>query len=332
MGKKLGKLTNRELEEIVLKGIGKKRDDVVMRPGIGIDCGGIRVGDDVVVLSTDPITAASANAGTLAVHVCCNDAASAGAEPVGLLLTIMAPPDTRLDDIKQIVSDAQEAAQELNVEIIGGHTEFTDAVNRIVLSATVIGKAEGGKYFSAGGAQEKDAIILTKYAGMEGTSIIVSDFRELVEEVLTPQEIEGAIALGNEISVVKEGLLSRGLPVTAMHDVTEGGVLGALHEMCTASGIGALINLDKVQVLNATAKICGKLGLDVFRLISSGCMLIAASDGKAVVDALMSNGVPAYIVGQSKAGDIMAVRGGVPFEVEPPDKDELYKIISMSST
>ena len=68
--------------------------------------------------------------------------------------------------------------------------------------------------------------------------------------------------------------------------------MGALHEMCTASGIGALINLDKVQVLNATAKICGKLGLDVFRLISSGCMLIAASDGKVVVDALMSNGVP----------------------------------------
>ena len=328
MDKKLGKLTNRELEEIVFSGMSKKRDDVVMRPGIGIDCGGIRVGDDVVVLSTDPITAASANAGTLAVHVCCNDAAASGAEPVGLLLTIMAPPDAKLSDIKKIVDDAQHAAGKLNVEIIGGHTEFTDAVNRIVLSATVIGKAAGGKYFSAGGAREGDAIILTKYAGMEGTSIIASDFRELIEDVLTEQEMAGAIALGNEISVVKEGLLARELPVTAMHDVTEGGVLGALHEMCTASGVGALINLDKVKVLNATAKICGKLGLDVFRLISSGCMLIAASDGKAVVDGLMQNGVPAYVVGQFKAGgSIMAVKGGIPSEVEPPDKDELYKII-----
>ena len=328
MEKKLGKLTNRELHEIVLNGIGKRRCDVVMRPGIGIDCGGIKVGNDVIVLSTDPITAAGKNAGTLAVHVCCNDAAAAGAEPVGLLLTIMAPPDAGLADIRQIVNDAQHTAGKLNVEIIGGHTEFTDAVNRIVLSATVIGKAEGGRYFSADGAREKDAIILTKYAGMEGTSIIASDFGHLIDDILTPQEIEGAVALGSEISVVKEGLLARNLPVTAMHDVTEGGVLGALHEMCTASGIGALIDLSKVKVLDATAKICGKLGLDVFRLISSGCMLMAASDGKAVVDELLKNGVPAYVVGQFRAGNIMAIKGGIPFEVSPPDKDELYKIIS----
>ena len=328
MNGKLGKLTNKELEEIVLSGIGKKREDVVMRPGIGIDCGGIKVGDDVVVLSTDPITAAGHNAGTLAVHVCCNDAAAAGAEPVGLLLTIIAPPETPLEDIKKIVGDAQHEAEKLNVEIIGGHTEFTDAVNRMVLSATVIGKAEGGKYFSADGARAKDAIILTKYAGMEGTSIIASDFRHLIEDVLTESEIEGAVALGGEISVLKEGLLARKLPVTAMHDVTEGGVLGALHEMCTASGVGAVINLDKVKVLDATAKICGKLGLDVFRLISSGCMLIAASDGKAVVDEMLKNGVPAYIVGQFREEGITALKGGVPFEVEPPGKDELYKVIS----
>lgn len=328
MNKKLGKLTNCELEEIVLSGIGKKRNDVVMRPGIGIDCGGIKVGDDVVVLSTDPITAAGKNAGTLAVHVCCNDAAAAGAEPIGLLLTILAPPETSLDDIKTIVTDAQREADKLNVEIIGGHTEFTDAVNRIVLSATVIGKAADGKYFSADGAQDKDAIILTKYAGMEATSIIAADYRHLIEDILTEQEITGAVALGKEISVIKEGMLARNLPVTAMHDVTEGGVLGALHEMCTASDIGALINLDKVKVLNATAKICGKLGLDVFRLISSGCMLIAASDGKAVVDSLVENGIPAYVVGQFKRGNIMAVRGGVPFEVQPPEKDEIYKVIS----
>ncbi len=331
MEKKLGKLTNRELEEIVLSKIGKKRDDVVMRPGIGIDCGGIKVGNDVVVLSTDPITAAGKNTGTLAVHVCCNDAAAAGAEPIGLLLTIMAPPETELSQIKEIVSDAQTAAEKLNVEIIGGHTEFTDAVNKIVLSATVIGKAADGKYFSASGARNKDAIILTKYAGMEGTSIIASDFRELIDDVLSPQEIEGAIALGKEISVLKEGLMARELPVTAMHDVTEGGVLGALHEMCTASGVGALINLDKVKVLTATAKICGKLNLDVFRLISSGCMLIAASDGSAVVDEMMANGIPAYIVGQFKPGNIMAVKGGIAFEVMPPDKDELYKVIASTS-
>ncbi|MCK5129817.1 MAG: AIR synthase family protein [Clostridiales bacterium] len=322
----IGKLTNKQLEEIVLSEIGARRDDVVMRPGIGMDCGAIKIGDDVCVLSTDPITAASKNAGTLAVHVCCNDAASAGAEPIGLLLTILAPPDASVDDIKKVVSDAQSAANKLNVEIIGGHTEFTDAVNRMVISATVIGKAENGKYFSAQGAKEDDAIIITKFAGMEGTAIIAADHRDKIEDILSQEEINGAIKLSEEISVVKEGLLARNLPVTAMHDVTEGGILGALHEMCTASNIGALINLDKVVVLNITRKICEKLDLDVYRLISSGCMLMSASDGKVVADALNENGIPACVVGMFKGKTIMAAKDGVTFEVAPPDKDEIYKI------
>ena len=330
MEKKLGKLTNRQLEEVVLSKIGIKRNDIVMRPGIGMDCGAVKIGDDVCVLSTDPITAASENAGTLAVHVCCNDVASTGAEPIGLLLTIMAPPDSDLDDIKKVISDAQNAADKLNIEIIGGHTEFTDAVNRMVISATVIGKAENGKYFSAQGANEGDVIIITKYAGMEGTSIIAADFRHLLNDILTDRELSEAIALSEQISVVKEGLLAKNLPVTAMHDVTEGGILGALHEMCTASEIGAEIDLDKVPVLNITQKICSKFDIDVFRLISSGCMLIAASDGKKTVDSLISNGVSACIIGKFKKGNIIAVKDGVSFEVEPPERDELYKISSIS--
>lgn len=328
MEKRIGKLTNKQLEEIVLNEIGTRRDDVVMRPGIGMDCGAIRMGDDVCVLSTDPITAATENAGTLAVHVCCNDAASAGAEPVGLLLTIMAPPDGDVSDIKKIVADAQKAANSLNVEIIGGHTEFTDAVNRIIISATVIGKAKGDNYYSAMGANEGDAIVVTKYAGMEGSAIIAADYKERVEDVLTDEEITGAISLSKQISVVKEGMLAKEMGVTAMHDVTEGGILGALHEMCSASKIGALINLDKVPVLNITRKMCNKLDINVYRLISSGCMLIAAKDGKVVVDRLMSEGIPASVVGKFKRGNIMAMQSGRVFEVEPPDRDELYMVMS----
>jgi hydrogenase maturation factor len=327
MEKRIGKLTNKQLEEIVLNQIGKKRSDVVMRPGIGMDCGAIKVGNDVCVLSTDPITAATENAGTLAVHVCCNDAASAGAEPVGLLLTIMAPPDGEVSDINKIVSDAQKTANELNVEIIGGHTEFTDAVNRTIISATVIGKAKNGKFYSAQGANEGDAIIVTKYAGMEGSAIIAADFKDKVQDILTEQEIKGAVSLSEQISVVKEGMLANELSVTAMHDVTEGGILGALHEMCSASDIGALINLDKVPVLNVTRKMCARLNIDVYRLISSGCMLIAAKNGKEVIDRLMSEGIPASIVGKFKRGNIMAMKSGKIFEVDPPDKDELYKLM-----
>ncbi len=84
-----------------------------------------------------------------------------------------------------------------------------------------------------------------------------------------------------------------------MHDVTEGGVLGALWEMARASGCGVLVEREKVPVLPVTRKICARLALDPLRLISSGSMLMTASDGAAVAGGLIAAGVPAVGIGRT---------------------------------
>lgn len=323
---KLGKLTNEELNRLVLQGIQAERPDVVLRPGIGLDCGGVAFGEEVCILSTDPITAAEGGAGALAVHICCNDVAAAGAEPVGMLLTIMAPPDACREDIARVVAEAQEAASRVGVEIVGGHTEVTDAVNRMVLSATVVGRAPRDRFFSAAGARPGDAILMTKWAGMEGTAILAHDFADRLSSVLTPEELQGARALTQTLSVVPEGLLARNLPVTSMHDITEGGVLGAVWEMAEASGCGALLNLDHIPVLKVTRRACAHLGLNPYRLISSGSMLMTASDGAAVAEALLGEGIPASIIGCVTQEGIQALTDGQAYPVEPPGSDELYKV------
>jgi hydrogenase maturation factor len=192
----VGKLTNEQLKQVILSGITPTRDDVVLRPGIGVDCGAIRAGGRICVFSSDPITAASQDAGKLAVHVSLNDVAAAGAEPVGLLLTVMAPPGTAPARLGELVRQAQEESAALNVEIIGGHTEFTDAVTRIVLCTTAIGLADvDGRVFSAAGAKPGDELVLTKWAGMEGTAIIASDLPEFAAAHLTAEEAEFARGL-----------------------------------------------------------------------------------------------------------------------------------------
>lgn len=323
---RIGKLSNQDLENMIISRIEPFRDDVLLRPGIGVDCGGVQMDGDVCILSTDPITAASKDAGRLAVHVSCNDAAAAGAEPVGLLLTMLIPTDMELDEVGAVFQQAQECAQSLNVEIIGGHTEVTDAVNRLVINATVIGRAADGKYFSAQNAQNGDAIIVTKFAGMEGTAIIAADYPHLLENILNEKEMKRCGSLAHEISVVREGLLARELPVTAMHDVTEGGVLGAVWELCSASGMGALISLDKVPVLRETRLVCNALGLDPLKLISSGCMLMTSPDGAHCVNELKMQGIVATVIGKVKPGNVLATQGGQTHVVDPPDKDEIYRL------
>lgn len=324
----VGKLTNEQLAQVILSGLTPQRDDVVLRPGIGVDCGAIQSHDRVVVFSSDPITAASADAGRLAVHVSCNDVAAAGAEPVGLLLVVLAPPGTPTDTLGDIVRQAQQAAASLGVDILGGHTEFTDAVTRTVLCTTAIGLApEGGQVFSSAGARPGHALVLTKWAGMEGTAIVASDAPDFAASVLNAEEMELARSLADRLSVVPEGRMAAGIGVTAMHDVTEGGVLGAAWEMAQASLCGVRVDADQVPVLDITRKLCAARGVEPLRLISSGCMLMAAADGPAAVAALNAAGIPAGVIGTFTEDECEVLRAGAAGPMDPPAADELFKLL-----
>ncbi len=90
----IGKVPNDILKEIILNKIRCCRDEVLIRPKIGEDCAAVDFGEYACVMSTDPITGAVNEVGRLAVHISCNDVASCGVEPIGLLATILAPPGT----------------------------------------------------------------------------------------------------------------------------------------------------------------------------------------------------------------------------------------------
>lgn len=131
---KEGKLDFEDLRNIILNNKTIKRKEVKIRNDVGEDCSIIDFGEYEGIFSTDPITGASENVGKLAVHINCNDIASAGGEPIGILVTILAPTSSTLQEINEIMKEINEEAAKINVEIIGGHTEVTSAVNKMVIS------------------------------------------------------------------------------------------------------------------------------------------------------------------------------------------------------
>ncbi len=182
---RLGKLDNDELERLVLKKFQKTRSESLQAPQVGEDCAWLDLGGDLAVFSCDPITSASiAHLGRLSVHVNCNDAAAAGAEPVGLLVTLLAPPSITREQIGRIADDLAAAARDAGVDIVGGHTEVTDAVTRPVTNTAVVARCPRARRMR--GLQAGDDVVMTKWAGLEGTAIIVEDFEktEKVNELL----------------------------------------------------------------------------------------------------------------------------------------------------
>jgi len=309
---KIGKLTNEQLQQSVLSILRPMRSEVLLRPGIGEDCAALSFGDRLCVVSTDPVTAAQKDLGRLAIHISCNDAASSGAEPIALLLTLMAPPRSNVAEIEQIMRQALETAQSLNVEIIGGHTEITDAVTRPVISSTVLAACPRDGLIKSAGGKIGDDLIMTKCAGLEGTYIITSDLAKRAVEILGAKDHAFCLELCKDISVVPEGLLAAKNGAHAMHDVTEGGVLGAIYELCSASGCG-----------------CSALHLDPLRLISSGCMLIACPNGVEMQAVLAQHGIQSSVVGMlthKAEGLRIMCRDGQIRPIGEPRTDELYKL------
>jgi len=326
-----GKLSPADLQRIVFPYLGVRRPDVLLRAAVGEDSAIIDFGEWVCVLSTDPITGATRNAGWLSVHISCNDIATNGAEPVGVLVTVLLPEQARETDLRTLMEEVHQAASELKIEVLGGHTEVTPGLPATIISTTAVGKALKSRYVTASGARTGDSLVLTKSAALEGTAILATDFEERLRGRISAETLARAQAFRKEISVVREGIIAAAAGAHAMHDPTEGGVLGAVYEMATAAGLGVEVWADAVPVREETREICRVFRADPLKLISSGAMLIACPEGDAMVAALSQLGIPATTVGRFTTSGCWILSGGHRSELEPSYRDELWRILETGS-
>ncbi|MBQ1901959.1 MAG: AIR synthase family protein [Lachnospiraceae bacterium] len=324
----VGKVPENVLKRSVLKKIFNKRPEVVLGAGIGEDCAAVQLAEDEqFVISSDPITGTVEDIGKLAVQVTVNDLSAAGAEPIGILLTILLPEGTREIKLKQVMADVSAACTAANVQVMGGHTEVTKAVNQILLSVTGVGKVKAGRLISTAGAKAGMDFVITKWIGLEGTSIIAKEQEERLKEKLPVSLIRDAKNFDQLLSVQAEAAVAVEHGVKAMHDITEGGVFGALWEMSEASGVGCEIDLKKIPIKQETVEICEQFGLNPYKLISSGSMLMATEDGVGLVQALQQQGIHAVIVGKATdSNDRVILNDGERRFLEPPKVDELYNV------
>ncbi len=323
-----GKLDSDLLKELVFKHLKIKRPEVLLRSELGEDCAVLDPAGRLCVLSTDPITGASEILGSLAVHVNCNDIAAQGTAPVGLMLTILAPVGTTAEELEGVMMQAAKEAALLNVEIIGGHTEITTAVNRMVVSGVAIGFKPAASR-EGRSPRPGDVLVMTKTAGLEGTGILLSDFSQVLSAVLSPEEIDQRTAFFNQLSVVPEGVLGGLHQALKLHDVTEGGIYGAIWELCQVAGLGARVFQDRIPVHPLTEKVCAYFKIDPYRLISSGSMLVllAPESAPSYLEALKNKGILGTVIGEITEGGIQIVAGDSVLPLLPPGPDELFRVV-----
>lgn len=323
---KIGKVPNSVLEGLISD--IKNRDEVIVGSGIGKDTAILDFKEKLIVLSTDPITGASKDIGKLAINVAVNDLATEGAEPVAAILTILAPEGTTAEELSEIMGDAKNTANGIGLSIVGGHTEITDAVTRVVINAAVLGSID--RPYIKPEIKVNDLLVVTKSLGIEGIAIISKEKEREVRSVLSNSEYDEALSFENQTSVIRDGYLAKKHGAKYMHDITEGGLLGAAWEAAKANEIGLIVFNDRLPIADVTKKTTNHFNVDPRKLISSGSMMmiIAQEDYLKLLPEFEKEGISSTIIGRVTEFDGVFLRdNGKMIPIGEPKSDELYSVL-----
>ena len=307
---------------------------VLLGPRVGEDAAALDFGDRVLVAKSDPVTFATERAGWYAVQVCANDVACTGATPLWFLATLLAPESFSSDDAARMFEDVVAGCRELGITLIGGHSEVTHGIQRPIVMGTMLGEVERDRLVTTGGAQEGDSIVVTKGLAIEGTALLARDAAAGLRSAGVDQSViqrSAGLLDSPGISVVPEArIASAQHQVHSMHDVTEGGLITALHEVASASGLGLAIEEDSVPVLPETAEVCNALELHPLGLLASGALVVTlpAPMAPKLLHSLERSGIDAWEIGQmisAEEGRILFTRQGDEVPLPEFRRDELAR-------
>ncbi|MFW5927778.1 MAG: AIR synthase related protein [Thermoplasmatota archaeon] len=286
---------------------------VIVGPSYGEDAAVLKFKDEYLVAHPDPISGAIKNVGWLSINISANDIAVTGAKPSWAMPSLQIPQGFGDEKIAMIIEDLYNAADELEISLIGGHTETVEGIDRPLVTTAMMGVTEDPVLTR--GSKPGDKIIQVNEAAIEGSWILVSDFeKELLERGLDKEVIKEVKRWDRDISVVKDALkISEA--ATSMHDPTEGGILQGIYEMARCSGNDFVIE-DEISFRPETLEVCDILDIYPTKLISSGSLLATVPKEKEIEIGRR--------IGQVRSGSGRTIYKGQ--EIDEVTEDELFRV------
>ena len=296
---KQGKLPPAMLERL-LRHTAAGQPEVLVGAAAGEDAAVVRGGSRLVV-TADPITFTEENIGYYAVAVNCNDVVAMGGRPRYLITTLLLPPRCPSSRLSAIFREIQSAAESAGVLWVGGHTEVSSAVTRVVISAQAIGFLRRPPLLTSA-ARPGQALVMTKWAALEASTLIARERPEEVRRLLGAggyREVLGWLRSPG-IGILPEGRILERFRLAAGHDPTEGGIATGIHEIAARSGVGIRLRGEAIPVHPHTKVICRHFGLDPLGALSSGVFLFTAApeEARRACAALAHRGIPSATIGE----------------------------------
>ena len=321
---RIGKISENVLKRSVLKILENKKSNNVSA-AVTADCAYFANEDSYVTSSVNTFTEDCEDAAYFAMHSAANNLYLSGARPVMASLGIVLGIDHDESVLKHIMKNARLAADELGITIAGGHTEVSDTVSKPVITVCVTGSSSREPQKAE--AKSGEYIIMTKYAGIIGSSILAKECREKLSERLPMHLIEKASGFSNMVSVKKDYEIGSMSGARCFHDVSGGGIFAALWEMSVITSKGLDVDIKKIPLKQETIEITNNLMINPYQLLSGGSLLMLTDDPKKVLEAYKNAGIPASVIGRITDNNDKIIRNEDEIRfLDKPQMDEIHKL------
>lgn len=349
---KIGKVSESVLKRSVLRQLKTENRKVLCGAGVGNDCALFAFSDSSRIVSCvqEGVLSLNGQGGVQGaewaeaegaaerlscvtmsqlIQKCVNNLAVSGAAPVAVMIALMLPEEIEEPQIKDLMAEADKACRGFGIQIAGGQTRVSKAVNAPIATVTGYGEISGkenGACVLKRAAKPGQDIVLSKWIGLEGTASLAKAYsRELLTRY-PAYLVEEAAGFDKYLSIVEEAAAAVKSNVCAMHDASEGGIFTALWELAERAGVGLTIDLKKLPLRQETVEVCEFCNVNPYELKSGGCLLMTTEDGPGLVMALEAEGIPAVIVGKvTDSKDRILINEDEVRYMDRPRTDEIYK-------
>ncbi|MCM1326880.1 MAG: AIR synthase-related protein [Bacteroidales bacterium] len=333
----IGKISESVLKHSILHQIHTKNDEVLEGAGIGEDCALFAFSkEEAVAVSVREAAVATKAALDFAdtekvsmahlIQKCANNLAARGAKPIAAMIVLLLPQTAEPEDVKKLMEEAEETCAGLSMQIAGGQTRVSKAVTAPLAMVSGYGTVSGQNYAALKAVKPGQAIVLSKWAGLEGTAILARKYKDRLGARYPAYLAEEAKGFDKYLSVIPEAATAMKSGVCAMHDASEGGIFASLWELAEGAGIGLDIDLRKIPLRQETVEICECCGVNPYELLSGGCLIMVTENGERLIEALEAEGIPAAMVGRTTDSNDRILHNGEEVRyMNRPQTDALYK-------
>ena len=325
---KIGKVSKTVLKRSMLKPLHFKREEALIEPSVEEMCFGVEAQDNEQCISSSAsLYGDEKDLGVFALAQVVNDLATRGAKAVGASVHIMLPPYAYESRLKSMMEYVEQAASAHEVQIMCAKAEISPAVTKAIVYVNGIGVLKKGTLLQSKMGKADQDIVLLKWIGLEGTLRVMREKEEELSKRFVPTFLNQIKELEPQLFSEKELKMAREFGVSAMHQITSGGILAALWEIAESSNVGIEVDLKKMTIKQETVEVCEYYHLNPYQLTSAGSVLIFTDRGEEMVEKFAEEGIQVSLLGRTTVDTARVIVGGEEKRfLDRPAPDELLKI------